>query len=137
MSGGGFDAELLAGFDTVGLTTRGRRSGRTTRTEIWWWHLDGRFIVTGTPGPRDWFANVSADPAVTIHTPIGDYPARAEVIADPAFRRRVFTDPATRWYATQATLDELVAASPMIEIRFDGAPGGNPDGSRADPSPGR
>jgi hypothetical protein len=37
-------------------------------------------------------------------------------IADPGFRRRVFTDPMTSWYKTQEELDLLVSTAPMVEI---------------------
>ncbi len=112
----------LARYRTIDLTTTGRRSGRPARIEIWWFHVDGRFIVTGTPGRRDWFANVRADPEVTVHTPVGDFAGRATVIDDPEFRRRVFTHPDVGWYQTQTELDRLVATSPMIEIALDGQP---------------
>lgn len=106
----------LARTRTIDLTTFGRRSGRPVRIEIWWFHIDGRFVVTGTPGPRHWLANVLTDPRVIVHTGHGDHPGTARAITDRSFRRRVFTDPATRWYSTQAPLEALVAGSPMIEI---------------------
>ncbi len=109
----------LAQTMTIDLTTIGRRSGRPSRIEIWWFHIEDRFIITGTPGRRDWFANILADPSVTIHAPFGDYPGRAEIVTEAAFRRRVFTDPGIGWYRTQAELDRLVESAPMIEIRLD------------------
>lgn len=108
----------LAGLRTIDLTTTGRRSGRPARIEIWWFHVDNRFIITGTPGTRDWFANVKANPNVIIHSPFGDHDATASIIDDPVFRHRVFTDPDTNWYATQTELDRLIAAAPMIEIHL-------------------
>lgn len=60
------DAEL-ARHRTIDLTTIGRRSGRPSRIEIWWFYIEGTFIITGTPGARDWYANVLADPNVSIH----------------------------------------------------------------------
>jgi deazaflavin-dependent oxidoreductase (nitroreductase family) len=108
----------LARYRTIDLTTTGRRSGRPARIEIWWFHVDDRFIITGTPGRRDWFANVTANPDVTIHTPLGDHPGTAVIVDDPDFRRRVFTDPEIGWYRTQIELDRLVAEAPMIEIRM-------------------
>jgi hypothetical protein len=39
-------------------------------------------------------------------------------VTDASFRRRVFTDPGIGWYRSQAELDELVAAAPMIEIQL-------------------
>jgi deazaflavin-dependent oxidoreductase (nitroreductase family) len=106
----------LARYRTIDLTTTGRRSGRPTRIEIWWFHVDGRFIITGTPGKRDWLANVKADPKIVIHSPLGDHPGTAVVVDDVEFRRRVFTDPEIGWYRSQAELDRLVAKAPMIEI---------------------
>lgn len=106
----------LARHLTIDLTTTGRRSGRPSRIEIWWFRVDGRFVITGTPGPRDWYANVLADPRVTVHVGGLDLPATATPVADPGFRRRVFTDARTSWYSTQAELERLVAEAPMVEV---------------------
>lgn len=110
----------LARIRTIDFTTIGRRSGRPVRIEIWWFYFEDRFIVTGTPGLRDWLANVLANPAVTVHARSGDYPAVARVVIDLAFRRRFFTDRATRWYSNQSQLEELVATAPMIEVEITG-----------------
>jgi deazaflavin-dependent oxidoreductase (nitroreductase family) len=112
------DHDRLALSRTVDLTTIGRRSGAPRRVEIWWWRVDGRFIITGTPGRRDWLANIHANPEVTIHVDGLDIPAHAVPIDDASFRRRVFTTPDTSWYETQAELDHLVDSSPMVEILF-------------------
>lgn len=112
------DIESLARTRTVDLTTIGRRSGQPRTVEIWWFHVDGRFIITGTPGRRDWLANVRTDPRVTISAEIGDFTGTAAEVEDDEFKRRVFTDPQISWYRTQAELDHLVATAPMIEIDF-------------------
>jgi deazaflavin-dependent oxidoreductase (nitroreductase family) len=112
------DAAELARHRTIDLTTIGRKTGRPRRIEIWWFHVDGRFVITGTPGRRDWLANIHANPDVTIHVAGSDIPARATPVEDPGARRRVFTDTSTSWYTTQAELDRLVATSPMVEITF-------------------
>lgn len=109
----------LSAIRTVDLVTTGRRTGRESRVEIWWFHVDGRFVITGTPGKRDWYANVRSDPSVVIRTAIGDFGAQARPIHDEGFRRRVFTDPEIGWYRTQADLGELIADAPMVEILFD------------------
>ena len=75
--------------------------------------------ITGTPGPRDWYANVLADPNVTIHAPFGDFAGKARIVADEGFRRRVFTDPQISWYSSQTELEALVTRAPMIEIDLD------------------
>jgi deazaflavin-dependent oxidoreductase (nitroreductase family) len=113
-----FDRSTLAAQRTIDLTTRGRRSGRPRRVEIWWFHVEGRFIITGTPGRRDWLANIHADESVVIHVNGEDLPARAVPVDDLEFRRRFFTRPSTSWYSTQSELDHLVATAPMVEILF-------------------
>jgi deazaflavin-dependent oxidoreductase (nitroreductase family) len=113
------DARRLAAVRTIDLTTFGRRSGLPRRIEIWWFHVDGRFVITGTPGRRDWLANVIANPKVVVHVDGHDLEGRASVIEDPGFRRRVFSQPETRWYSSQAELDRLVAEAPMIEIDLE------------------
>jgi deazaflavin-dependent oxidoreductase (nitroreductase family) len=109
---------------TIDITTTGRRSGQARRIEIWMLDVDGRFFITGTPGRRDWLANLRADPRMTVHLKRRagvDMPARAEVVSDPAIRRRVLEHLGARWYRGQAALDELVARAPMVEVTFDPA----------------
>ena len=103
---------------TIDLTTVGRASGEPRRLEIWWFCVDGRFIITGTPGPRDWYANVLSNPAIVVHVDGRDIDATAVPISDPTFRRMVFTHPQTSWYSSMAELEELVETSPMIEVVF-------------------
>lgn len=85
--------------------------------------IDGRYVITGTPGPRDWIANLNADSRLTVHVPYGDdtvdLAAVAQPVANDAFRRRVFTAPHISWYSTQAQLDALVATAPMVEVFLD------------------
>lgn len=109
----------LARTRTVDLVTIGRRSGKPQRVEIWWFHFEERFIITGTPGRRDWFANVLANPRVVIKTRLGDFPATAAPVSDEPFRHCFFSDTTTRWYATQAELLALVRIAPMIELELD------------------
>ncbi len=103
------------------MTTTGRGSGRPRRIEIWMYAIDGRYVITGTPGPRDWFANLSADPRLVIHLPGGvDVAATAAPVSDQQLRRQVFTDEKTWWYRSQTTVDDLVQNSPMVELSFPG-----------------
>ncbi|MGW5359433.1 nitroreductase/quinone reductase family protein [Actinopolymorpha pittospori] len=116
------DIAALAAIRTIDLTTWGRRSGRPLRIEIWWFHVDGRFVVTGTPGPRHWYANVLTNPTVIVHVADQDLPATARPITDPRLRHLVFTDAQTSWYLGQSSLDELVRNAPMVEIDFAEGP---------------
>ncbi|NNF69098.1 MAG: nitroreductase family deazaflavin-dependent oxidoreductase, partial [Acidimicrobiia bacterium] len=52
---------------TIDITTVGRVSGEPRRTEIWFRNLDDQVYITGTPGPRDWYANLVANPSFTFH----------------------------------------------------------------------
>ena len=111
--------DRLARHLTIDLTTYGRRSGEPRRIEIWWFRVEDRFIVTGTPGRRDWMANIRSDPRVVVHVDGFDVEGTATVVEDREFRRRVFMDPAISWYSTQAQLDQLVEEAPMIELELE------------------
>jgi deazaflavin-dependent oxidoreductase (nitroreductase family) len=108
---------------TIDITTTGRTSGQPRRIEIWMLDIDGRFFITGTPGRRDWLANLRAHPELTVHLKRRahlDLPAHAEPVTDDATRRLVLDHLSARWYRGQASMDDLVARSPMVEITFDG-----------------
>jgi len=104
----------LAATRTIEITTIGRRTGRPVRIEIWWFRVDGRFIITGTPGRRDWLANLQADPRLVVHVLGRDLPATARLVAEPDFRRRFFaqSNAEVRWYTSQAQFDDLVETPP-------------------------
>jgi len=107
---------------TVEITTTGRHSRQPHRIEIWMLEVDGRFFITGTPGRRDWLANITAEPHLLVHLVRHeqvDLQARARPVTDPATRRRVLEDPAAEWYRTQAPLEVLVDKAPMIEVSID------------------
>jgi hypothetical protein len=50
-----------------------------------------------------------------------DLPARATVVDDEGTRREVLGHEAAAWYRSQASLDDLVARAPMVELQFDDA----------------
>lgn len=110
---------LLDTVETIDITTIGRFSGEPRRIEIWMYAVADRYIITGTPGPRDWYANLLADPRLTLHLPGGiDLDAIATPVADAQIRQTVFTADKTWWYRGQTPLAELVATSPMVELTF-------------------
>jgi deazaflavin-dependent oxidoreductase (nitroreductase family) len=127
--------EELAEDPTVDITTTGRRSGEPRRIEIWMLDVDGRFFITGTPGRRDWMANLRADPRLTVHLKRragADLAATAAVVTDGPTRRRVLEHLSSRWYRSQTPLDELVERAPMVEVRFAQASGGPNDVSSSE-----
>lgn len=109
--------------ETIDITTIGRKSGQPRRIEIWFRQVDGHTYITGTPGPRDWYANLQANPNFTFHLKESiqaDLPAQARFIEDPAERRRILSAPAMAWYHSQvSSVEELVAGSPLIEVLFE------------------
>src|SRR3954452_22703824 len=101
----------LADDPTIDITTTGRRSGEPRRIEIWMLDVDGRFFITGTPGRRDWLANLSADPALTVHLKRSanvDLDAHATLVTEEATRRQVIEHLSGHWYRGQTSVDELV-----------------------------
>ena len=59
--------QALAQNLTIDITTTGRNSGRPRRIEIWLHTVDGRLYITGSPGRRDWYANLLAQPCFIFH----------------------------------------------------------------------
>ena len=111
----------LADDPTIDITTTGRRSGEPRRIEIWMMDIAGRFFITGTPGKRDWLANLQATPDFTVHLKRHahvDLPATAAEVTDEATRRMVLEHLATEWYRGQAPIEQLMATSPMVEVTF-------------------
>lgn len=114
----------IEGGLTCDITTTGRKSGLPRRIEIWYFVVGGRVYLTGTPGPRDWLANLRASPALTFHVKEGasaDLPARGLVVDDPAERRRVMGAVMAHnsWFRAQRfDLEAWVAGSPLVEVLF-------------------
>jgi deazaflavin-dependent oxidoreductase (nitroreductase family) len=116
---------------TVDITTTGRRSGEPRRIEICFYRFGDDVYLSGVPAPRtrDWLANLAADPRFTFHLKHGvvaDLPAVAEVITDPAERRRLLVQFVDEFNARngadnpwgKAVLDEWVEGSPLARVRF-------------------
>jgi deazaflavin-dependent oxidoreductase (nitroreductase family) len=112
--------EALGRSRTVDITTTGAKSGVPQRIEIWTWIADGTVYLTGSPGRRDWYANLKANPELVLHVKSGapvDLPARARPIEDPAERREVFTRLLS---STRYDLEAWIARSPLAELEFVG-----------------
>jgi deazaflavin-dependent oxidoreductase (nitroreductase family) len=66
------------------LTTRGRRSGRPHRIEIWFARGSGvAYLLSGGGDRSDWVRNLVAEPAVTIEIGGVVHGARARIVTDP------------------------------------------------------
>ena len=106
---------------TIDITTIGRTSGQPRRIEIWFHNVDGHIYITGTPGRRDWYANLRANPSFIFHIKEGvqaDLPAYATLIEDADAKRAILK----RIRDAIGRSDELeswVAQSPLVEVAFD------------------
>lgn len=81
----------------IDITTRGRRSGRPRRIEIFFYRAAGStYLCSGAGGgATDWHANLLAHPDFTFHLKNGvraDLPARATPVTDPTERRSVLAE---------------------------------------------
>src|SRR2546423_6161387 len=111
----------LATDRTIDITTIGRKSGQPRRIEMAFHNLDGQVYITGTPGKRDWYANLVAHPEFTFHLKQSaqtDLPARATPITDDAQRRAILTRILTNIDRPLDQLDAWVADSPLVEVTF-------------------
>jgi deazaflavin-dependent oxidoreductase (nitroreductase family) len=111
-------AELARG-QVIDITTHGRKTGLPRRIEMVFHNVDGRIVISGKPGrPRDWLANVKADPRMTLHLKGGllaDLPAHARVVTDQTERERLLAPVAHAWRIDHAL---MVRSAPLIEVTF-------------------
>lgn len=107
---------------TIDITTIGRQSGEPRRIEIWFLNLDGAIYIAGTPGPRDWLANLVATPDFTFHlkeSTTADLAATASVVKDLDERRRIFEAASATWYRQQGDdFEDLVTSAPLVRVTF-------------------
>ncbi len=112
---------------TIDITTIGRRSGIPRRVEIWFHNLGDRIIITGSPGRRDWYANLLENPSIIFHlkeSVTADLSGAAAPITDSDERRALLTDLVPRLekmseWARGFGFDEWMANGPLIEVTFD------------------
>lgn len=113
----------LENDEIIDITTIGRKSGRPRRIEIWFRNLNGRVYITGTPGTRDWYANLLQNPRFTFHLKESiqaDLPAYARPVTDLEERKNILSSPKMSWYHQQVnSVDELIDGSPLVEVVFD------------------
>lgn len=106
---------------TIDITTIGRRSGEPRRIEIWRYRYGGRTFLSGSPGTRDWYANLVAHPGFTYHlkgSVQADLDAVARPITDQAERREVIAGILEDLGRGSGNLEEWVTSSPLAEVEF-------------------
>jgi deazaflavin-dependent oxidoreductase (nitroreductase family) len=107
----------------IDFTTTGRKSGKPHRRETWMHQTRAGLILTGSPGKRDWYANLLANPHFTLHlkqSAEADLPATATPVTDPAARREIFTEVLERIGRPASDLDKWMQASPLMQVSIDG-----------------
>jgi hypothetical protein len=117
----------LARGGIVDITTKGRRTGRAHRIEIALHSIDRRLVISGRPGPRDWYANLLANPKMTIHFMRGveaDVPALAYPVTDWSERRTLIERVMTKGFGfaperTAREFDFWVTRSPLVIVRAE------------------
>ena len=106
----------------IDITTTGRRTGMPRRTEIWFHYQDGRILITGSPGARGWYANMTANPRFTWHfkqSLTRDIPAVATPITDESERRALFVRMMElEERLAHVELDDWARRSPMVEVEL-------------------
>jgi hypothetical protein len=111
----------LARDRTIDITTIGRTSGLPHRIETWFYRVDDRYYLTGSPGRRDWYANLLTNPEFTFHlkqSVAADLPALADPITDPDERRAIFTK-ILGDLGGNRDLDAWLEGSPLVAISFE------------------
>jgi hypothetical protein len=110
---------------TIDITTTGRNSGEPRRIEIWRYRYHGRTFLSGSPGTRDWYANLLVNADFTFHlkgSAQADLPAVAHPITDEGQRREVIRGILEDLGRGHDDLEEWVARSPLVEVEFRDQP---------------
>jgi deazaflavin-dependent oxidoreductase (nitroreductase family) len=105
---------------TIDITTRGRKTGQLHRTEIWFHTIEGHVYITGTPGRRDWYANMLAHPEFTFHlkqSATADLTAKATPILDRGKRRAIIAAIHQKLGGSR-DLEAWVEGSPLVGVEF-------------------
>lgn len=105
----------------VDITATGRKTGEPRKFEIMLRRHGGKYYIAGRPEPKGWYANMVANPAITLHlkqSTQADLPATAHAVLDPAARRQLFQE----FFGDSEMMDDLdawVEGAKLIEIRIN------------------
>lgn len=103
----------------VDITAIGRQTGQLRKFEIMLRRHAGKFYIAGQPQPKGWYANMLANPAITLHlkqSVQADLPATAQPVLDEAERRLLFQE----FFGDSEMMDDLerwVQHAKLIEIK--------------------
>ncbi len=127
--GRGMESAVKEAMDRGGIadiTTIGRKTGEERRIEIYFHHFDGAYYLTGKPvRPRDWIANIIANPEFTLHLKKG-VTADVQVVGEPEpdreerariLRRALIESWGSEPEKVDASLPRWVDTAPFIRFR--------------------
>jgi deazaflavin-dependent oxidoreductase (nitroreductase family) len=85
------DVTPFAKRRTIGLTTRGRKSGQPRTVKVWFVIAGSKsiFVQHASSAPSQWYRNLVADPAVQIDFGGGPVAGRATPLTDPQQVREI------------------------------------------------
>ena len=118
------DSEIERALKTdslIDITTVGSKTGKPHKVEIAFHNFDGVLYITGSPGKRDWYANLVKNPQFTFHlkqSAQADILAKATPITDEATRRQVLSKVVVKWNK-QAELEAFMQSSPLVEVELE------------------
>src|SRR5215813_15034206 len=121
--GGGMGEALERALErdrTIDITTIGRKTRQHRRKEIWFHNVEGHLYITGTPGRRDWYANLLAHPEFTFHlkqSVRADLPARATAVLEKAQRREIMASIHQK-LSGKRDLEAWVEGSPLVAVEL-------------------
>ncbi len=98
----------------VDITTIGRRTGEERKIETRLHVIDGKFYLTGQPGPRSWYANLIANPDFKIHL-------KSDIRATVDAKASAVVDPEVRKYIHQIVLSRIDRLE-QLQDRIDASP---------------
>lgn len=114
--------QAFASDRVIDITTMGKSSGEPRRKEIWFHNLGGHLYITGTPGKRDWYANLVAHPEFTFHLKQSvqtDLVARATPITDANERRAILSQILAKLERND-NIEDWIARSPLVAVAIEG-----------------
>lgn len=113
-------AHALEQDRVIDITTIGRKSGQPRKIEIWFHNVDGQIYITGTPGTRDWYANMVENHDITFHlkqSTQADIPATVEPITEPEARWPILKQITSR-VGHADDIDRWMTDSPLVRVHL-------------------
>ncbi len=109
--------ELLKG-GVVDITTTGRKTGEKRRIEVRLHNVGGQMYLSGSPGKRNWYANLLATSDFKVHLKrdvFADLDAFAMPVLDEDERRRIFRV-ILESSGRIEELDQRMSSSPLVHV---------------------